>query len=202
MEVAVPEGGAADADAGVAAGSGGPSVAAGSGGPSVAAGSGGPSVDAALLRVAVHLTVEVAVPAGGDAGAGAAAGSGGPSVDVALLCVAVLFTVEACYARIAGAPAGTPDYRLLLAAAGGAMALVGLLVSLRHRSTRHLVRRTPHPVRHGLIVVWAGLGFAALYLSAWVAPIPVEREVVLLIALVESVILLWLLGWLVERWLA
>ena len=142
------------------------------------------------------------MPEGEAPSGGAAAGSAGPSVDVALVCVAVLLTVEAGYARIAGAPAGTLDYRLLLAAAGVTMALVGLLVCLRHWSARHLVHRTPHLVWHGLIVIWGGLSFAALYLSAWVAPVTMEREVTLLVILVESICLLWLLGWLVERWLA
>ncbi len=120
---------------------------------------------------------------------------------MALICVALLLTVEAGYARSAGAPTDTLDYRLLLAAAGVTMALVGLLVSLRHWSVHHLARRTPHPAWHGLIVLWGGLSFAMLCLSAWVAPIPSEREDLLLVAIVESVSLLWLLGWLVERWL-
>jgi hypothetical protein len=123
-------------------------------------------------------------------------------VDVALLYVAALLIAEAGHARIAGAPAGTVDYRLLLAAAGVTMALPGLLVCLGHWSARHLTRLTSHPVWHGLIVLWGGLSFAALYLSAWVAPLSLVREDVLLLAIVESVILLWLLGWLVERWLA
>ncbi len=95
---------------------------------------------------------------------------------------------------------GTANRPLLLAASGLSLALAGLLLCLRHWSVQRVAQQTPHPVWHGLIVFWGGLSFAAVYLAELFVPIPLDREDVLLVAIVESVSLLWLLGWMVERW--
>jgi hypothetical protein len=125
-----------------------------------------------------------------------------PAVDVALFLVAVILLVEASFARLAGAAPGSVDYRILLVLSGLTLALLGLLLSLRHRSVRRLIRRTPHPIWYGLIMLWSGLSFAALYLAALHMPVPLAQEDELLIAIVELLLLLWLLGWLLDRWRA
>jgi hypothetical protein len=135
----------------------------------------------------------------GSAPSALATSPGQPAVDGALFGVAAAFVVEAFYARLDHPAPGSLDYRLLLALSGLAMALVGLLVCLRHWSVRRLVRRTPHPVWDGLIVLWGGLSYAALYAVAFVTPIPLELEDALLMAIVGSVCLLLVLGWYVER---
>jgi hypothetical protein len=122
-----------------------------------------------------------------------------PAVDRALFGVAALLIVEASYSRLGSPAPSSLDYRLLLALAGLVLALVGLLVCLRHWSVRRLVRRTPHPIWYGLIAFWGGLSYATLYAIALVTPIPLELEDALLMAIVGSVCLLLVLGWHVER---
>jgi hypothetical protein len=150
-----------------------------------------------VLRAEVF--VETAAPANASTPSEGAASPEQPAVDWALFGVAALLITEASYARLGTPAPGSLDYRLLLALAGLTLVLVGLLVCLRHWSVRRLVRRTPRPVWYGLIVLWGGLSYAALYAVALVTPIPLELEDALLMAIFGSVCLLLVLGWYVER---
>lgn len=121
------------------------------------------------------------------------------AVGALLFVPAVALIAEAGYARLGGpAPAGSTDYRKLLVLAGLLVAIIGLLTCLRHWSVASLARRSSHPRWDGLIVLCGGAGFATLYAVALNRPVSLTMETLFLMALLESIVLLWLAA----RWMS
>lgn len=124
---------------------------------------------------------------------------GRADISIALFAVAFVLILEGTAGRLAADTSGT-DTRVLLALAGLVLAILGLLICLNHWSVAGLTQGTPHASFYGAIVLLGGLCFGALYTVELYAAVTLEQEDLLLVGIVETVVLLWLGGWLLDKW--
>jgi hypothetical protein len=87
-----------------------------------------------------------------------------------------------------------------MAVAGGVAAFIGLALLIRTalvgRFARYLARRSPHPRWHGVVMLWFGSAYLAIFAMQLVVPIQTGLAGVLLLAALGSALVVSLLPWL------
>ena len=88
-------------------------------------------------------------------------------------------------------------YLVCMAVAGCFAALIGLALLTRPalvgRFARHVARTSPHPRWHGVVMLWAGLAYLAIFATQLVVPVQTGAAVTLFLAALASTLVVSLL---------
>jgi hypothetical protein len=88
-------------------------------------------------------------------------------------------------------------YLVCMVVAGCFAALIGLPLVARPalvgRFAHYVVRTSPHPRWHGVVMLWLGLAYLAIFAAQLAVPIPTSTAVVLFLAALASTLVVLLL---------